>query len=78
MEVKVGVQHSPRELVLDTTDSQDEVERAVTQAIENGTGVLRMEDERGRRVVVPIDKVAYVEIGEADHRPVGFVTGLSS
>ena len=34
--------------------------------------MLTLVDEKGRRVIVPIDKLAYVEIAEAAPRPVGF------
>ena len=34
--------------------------------------VLTLTDERGRQVVVPSDKLAYVEIGEPESRRVGF------
>lgn len=71
MEVKIGVQHSPRELVLESGQTQHEVEEAVTKAITGG-GVLQLLDEKGRRVIVPAEKLAYVEIAEQSHRPLGF------
>lgn len=72
MEVKIGVQYAGRELVLESADSPAEVEQAVTEAIAGSTGVLQLVDEKGRRVIVPVDKLAYVEIAEQVHRPVGF------
>ncbi len=72
MEVKIGVQYAPRELVLESTLSPDEVEKAVTDAIRSELGVLTLTDEKGRRVVVPVSKVAYVEIAESEGRRVGF------
>ncbi|HWG98431.1 MAG TPA: DUF3107 domain-containing protein [Pilimelia sp.] len=71
MEVKIGVQYAPRELVLESSQTPEEVERTVTEAL-TGDGVLSLTDERGRRVIVPVSKVAYVEIAEAAPRPVGF------
>ena len=71
MEVKIGVQHAPRELVLESHQSAEEVHAAVSSALESG-GVLTLDDDKGRRVVVPADKVAYVEIGEPEVRRVGF------
>jgi hypothetical protein len=38
-------------------------------------GLLTLVDERGRRIVVPTDRIAYVEIAEADSRRVGFIAG---
>jgi hypothetical protein len=76
VEVKIGVQYAPRELVLESNQSPAEVEAAVTDAIDGGDkGVLSLVDDKGRRVIVPIGKIAYVEIAEASPRPVGFSTG---
>jgi len=73
VEVKIGVQYAPRELVLESTSSPSEVEAAVTDAINGGDkGVLSLVDDKGRRVIVPVGKIAYVEIAEASPRPVGF------
>lgn len=75
MEVKIGVQHSPRELVVDTNDSPDEVQRSVAQALKGADGVLTLADKLGHRFVVPAAKIAYVEIAEVESRPVGFIAG---
>ncbi len=72
MEVKIGVLRTPREIVLDSSQTQDEVEQAVTAALQNRDGALVLVDVKGRRVIVPSSSVGYVEIAEADHRPVGF------
>ncbi len=71
MEVKIGVQHAPREIVLESTSSASDVADTVTKALSGG-GVLSLTDDRGRQVIVPVDKVAYVEIGEPEARRVGF------
>jgi hypothetical protein len=71
VEVKIGVQFAPRELVLESNQTPAEVERTVTEAI-SADGVLSLVDEKGRRVIVPADRLAYVEIGEASIRKVGF------
>ncbi len=39
-----------------------------------GNNLLSLVDEKGRRVVVPADKIAYVEIAESELRRVGFGT----
>nr|MDT0663425.1 DUF3107 domain-containing protein [Micromonospora sp. DSM 115978] len=72
MEVKIGVQYAPRELVLESAQSPAEIEQIVTDAIAR-EGMLSLTDERGRRVIVPVNKVAYVEIAEASPRAVGFI-----
>lgn len=75
MEVKIGVQQSPRELSLESPQSPAEVEQAVNEAISAGSGVLSLRDEKGRRVIVPAARIAYVEIAEVDLRRVGFTAG---
>ena len=72
MEVKIGVQHAQRELVLDTNSTPEDIEARLTEAL-SGNGVLRLADTKGRSVVVPADKIAYVEIGADDSgRRIGF------
>ncbi len=72
MEVKIGIQHAPRELVLESEQSPAEVEAAVSEALNGKSGLLQLVDEKGRRVLVPADKLAYIEIGEESSRRVGF------
>lgn len=72
MEVKIGVQFAPRELVLEVGLSPAEVEQSVTEALASDSGVLSLTDDKGRKVIVPVAKLAYVEIAEAQSRPVGF------
>jgi hypothetical protein len=72
VEVKIGVQHANRELVLESEQSPDEVQEAVAQALSGKTGLLQLTDDKGRRVIVPSDRLAYVEIGEVSIRKVGF------
>lgn len=72
MEVKIGVQHAPREIVLESGQSVEEVERAVSEALAGKTQLLSLQDEKGRKVLVPTDRLAYVEIGEPTIRKVGF------
>ncbi|HEY3505666.1 MAG TPA: DUF3107 domain-containing protein [Actinocatenispora sp.] len=76
MEVKIGVQYAPRELVLESTQTPAEVEQAVADALAGKSGaLLSLEDEKGRKVIVPVDKIGYVEIAESGARPIGFSAG---
>jgi uncharacterized protein DUF3107 len=72
VEVKIGVQYAARELVLESVQTPAEVEKTVTEALSDEDGVLNLVDDKGRRVIVPVSKVAYVEIAEAVTRKVGF------
>ena len=71
MEVKIGVQHAHRELVVESMDSPADIAKAVADALAND-GVLTLVDEKGRQVIIPAAKLAYVEIDEAQTRKVGF------
>ncbi|MDX3225746.1 DUF3107 domain-containing protein [Streptomyces sp. ME19-01-6] len=72
MEVKIGVQHAPREIILESGQSAEEVERAVSDALAGKAQLLTLVDDHGRKVLVPSDRLAYVEIGEPAARKVGF------
>lgn len=73
MEVKIGVTDSPRELVLQSSQTPAEVEELVTAAFsKGGSDVLSLTDDKGRRFLVQSAKISYVEIGVADVRRVGF------
>jgi hypothetical protein len=72
VEVKIGVQHANRELVIETNLSSDEIEKTVSDALGTGTGLLSLTDSKGRRVIVPADRLAYVELGTPTAGQVGF------
>jgi hypothetical protein len=72
VEVKIGVTDSPRELVFNSAQTPAEVEKVVTDALTEGAGVVALSDEKGRRFLVQTARIAYVEIGAADVRRVGF------
>ncbi|WP_256106303.1 DUF3107 domain-containing protein [Streptomyces sp. ODS05-4] len=74
MEVKIGVQHAPREIALESAQSAEEVEQLVAQALAGKSQLLSLTDDKGRKVLVPAERIAYVEIGEPSVRRVGFGT----
>jgi hypothetical protein len=71
VEVKIGVQYAQRELVLETDEAAEAVEKLVGEAIAGG-GLLSLTDTKGRRVFVPAEKIAYVELGSSTIGHVGF------
>jgi hypothetical protein len=75
VEVKIGVQFAPRELVVESSQTPAEIAAAVTEALSSESGVLKLVDEKGRQVLVPSSKLAYVEIDESVVRKVGFTAG---
>jgi hypothetical protein len=72
VDVRIGVVHSTRELDIELPEGTDleqlrgEIERALGEG-----GVLWIADRRGRQVGVPVERVAYVEIGSPPSR-IGF------
>jgi hypothetical protein len=73
VEIKIGVAESPRELVVSSSSTPEEIEKLVSDAIKDAKGVLSLVDDKGRRVIVPVSRVAYIDIAPADVRKVGFV-----
>jgi hypothetical protein len=78
VEVKIGVTDSPRELIFNSAQTPSEVEKLITEALKTDSGVLALTDEKGRRFLVQAAKIAYVEIGAADVRRVGFGVGAET
>lgn len=72
MEVKIGVQHASREIVVDSDLGHDKIIESVRTALGNSEGVLVLADAKGRTVMIPVEKLAYVEVGEEAARKVGF------
>jgi hypothetical protein len=76
VDVRIGVTYSPKELDLELEDDTDPAQvRSQVEAALGGadTGVLWFTDRRGRQVGVPVQKIAYVEIGAAGaDRRIGF------
>ncbi|MQY28288.1 DUF3107 domain-containing protein [Nocardia aurantia] len=72
MEVKIGIADSPRELVIASSQTQEEVETLVSGALGGGDAVLTLVDEKGRKYLIQAAKVAYVEIGSTTSGRVGF------
>jgi hypothetical protein len=73
MEVRIGVVYTARELTIETDETAEQVSAAVESALKNGNSLLWLTDSKGRRVGVPTDKIAFVEVAaDAGGRKVGF------
>jgi uncharacterized protein DUF3107 len=72
VEIKIGVQHAARELSLESELSAEEAEKTISAALSGKSSLLVLTDDKGRKVIVPTDRLAYVEIGEPNSRRVGF------
>jgi hypothetical protein len=74
VEVKIGIVESPRELVVSSDQTPDEVQKLVDASLNGGDVLLKLVDDKGRRFLVRADQIAYVEIAPAEPR-VGFGLG---
>jgi hypothetical protein len=73
VEVKIGIQSIPRELVVDTNSSAEELEQSLIAAVKDKDGGLFiLPDDKGGKVLVPADKIGYVEFGGSEQRRIGF------
>ena len=73
MEVRIGVLHTPKELELEVVGKPDDIVAALDRAFEKDDSVLWLTDAKGRRVGVPAERIAYIEIeGDHDTKRVGF------
>jgi signal transduction histidine kinase len=73
VEIKIGIQHVNREIIVESNESAADVEKELLSSIgTGGDGVFTVTDERGRKVLIPVGKIAYVDLGEENARHVGF------
>ncbi|MGD0378507.1 MAG: DUF3107 domain-containing protein [Acidimicrobiales bacterium] len=75
MDVRIGIVQSAKELEveLDEDADRDAVIADIEASLGKEAGVLWLTDRKGRRVAVPVAKVAYIEVGAPTHeRRVGF------
>ena len=57
--------------MVDTNSSPEEVERSLAKAVADG-GLFILPDDKGGKVIVPTDKIGYVEFIGVDERRIGF------
>jgi len=74
MEVKIGIQSVQRELVVETDATAEEVERELTTALSaaDGKALFALTTQKGGRILIPADKIAFVEFSTDQARRVGF------
>lgn len=72
VEIRIGIVNTARELVIQSTQTTPQIEKAIADALGSESGTLRLEDEKGHIFVVASKNLAFVEIGEEKSRKVGF------
>lgn len=73
MDIKIGFSDSPRELAFSTDASKEELQARISEVLSQEAGTLELHDDRGRTYLVKGSRIAYVELGSAATRPVGFI-----
>lgn len=73
MDITIGVQHVAREVNLESEETPEAISALVTEAISTNS-LLTLTDAKGRTVLVPADKIAYIDLGPVSGRRVGFGT----
>ena len=74
MDVRIGLTQSPKEIEVQLDEGADgaALRQEIDRALADG-GTLWLTDRRGRQVGIPVEKLAYVEIGsDQDDRRIGF------
>jgi hypothetical protein len=73
MELRIGVVHTPKELTLEVDGSADDIVGTIDKAVAGGNAIVWLTDTKGRRVGVPAERIAYIEVDEdGGNRHVGF------
>jgi hypothetical protein len=75
MDLRIGVLHAPKEVVIELADDVDrhELKSTIAAALTDESKVLWLTDRKGRDVAIPVAKVTYIELGSATaDRPIGF------
>ena len=75
MDIKIGFTDNAREVTVSSHETQEEVIKRVTQAMETPEATLTLKDDKGRVVVVKNSRIAWVEIGTTNAPRVGFAPG---
>ena len=70
-EVRIAVANVSSDLAFESPATLAEISAAVSTAISGGTPLV-LKDVRGRTIMVPADRIGFVEIGEQTERRVGF------
>ncbi len=73
MDVRIGVVNTPKQLALEVDGSVDQTVDLVNRALSGSEPMLWLTDTKGKKVGVPTDKIAYVEVDSDDGaKRVGF------
>lgn len=73
MDVRIGIKDSPRELAFETNQSAAEIEQIIGGALNADAKLVTLSDAKGRKFIIPVASITYLEIGVEEARRVGFI-----
>lgn len=62
MEIKIGIRHIAREIVVETSEAKEILMEKVSKAIEDGS-LLQIMDDKGNTTLISGAQIGYVELG---------------
>ncbi|MEY3364508.1 MAG: hypothetical protein RL332_308 [Actinomycetota bacterium] len=71
VQVRITISNVTSDLNFESALGAEQIQSAVNAALKSGEALV-LEDIRGRVMMVPADKIGFVEIGEQTDRRVGF------
>ncbi len=73
MEIKIGLRNLARELSFESEQNGQEIEQTVANAIESGSKLIKLVDNKGKLFIIPVEALGYIEVGAEEVRRVGFI-----
>ncbi|MFZ4107412.1 MAG: DUF3107 domain-containing protein [Candidatus Planktophila sp.] len=70
-EVRIAVTRVASDLFFESAQNAADIKSAVADALASGKPLI-LTDVRGHEIIVPADKIGFVEVGDAASRRVGF------
>lgn len=73
MDITIGFVDNPRELNVVGVEDDGDVASRISAKLAEGSGVLELVDGSGKTYLAQVSKIAYVQVGPAAPRQVGFI-----
>jgi len=73
VDIRIGITNSPREIAFESSQTSDEVEKVVAEALDGGKTYFTLADQKGKVYIVPTVSLGYLEVGSEERGRVGFV-----
>ena len=71
MDIELGIRHVARAVTFSTEESADAVNAAISTAVSEDKPIV-LNDDKGRRIIVPAGALGYAIVGSETKHAVGF------